>query len=97
MQELKDAKWGQREGSGERTQPPEVRGLGPGVEGSPVGLGKTLEAGQAGHGNGREALGPQSLGLYCGEGDTEGQAGGLAVLAAEQGLGAGRGGPSIAG
>lgn len=91
MGELKDAKWGQREGSGERIQPPEVRGLGPGVEGSSVGLGKTPEAGQAGHGNGREALGAQSLGLYCGEEYTGDQAGGLALLAAEQGLGAGPG------
>ena len=52
-----------------------------------MGLGKTLEAGQAGQGNGSEASGPQSLGLCCGEGDREGQAGGLALLAAEQGLG----------
>lgn len=62
------------------------------MEGSSAGLGKTLEAGQAGHGNGREALGPQSLGLYCGEGDTGNQAGGLVLLAAEQGPGAGPGG-----
>ena len=48
-------------------------------------------AGQAGHGNGREALGAQSLGLYCGEEYTGDQAGGLALLAAEQGLGAGPG------
>ena len=30
LQELKDAKWGQREWSGERTQPPEVGGWGQG-------------------------------------------------------------------